>query len=117
MPINHQHELTPEIQQAHDLKMQQKQQAEERKRQRAMSAALEGQDFANMPPLWRKMFLTRVTPEWTDLLKAWVDHHSPEPGGDDGSEPGLDPADPRGHEDPREHFSSHRDVDDWLTWS
>jgi hypothetical protein len=97
MPINHESELTPEIQQAHDIKMQKKQEAEERKRQRerAKSAALEGRDFAEMPPLWRKMFLTRVSPEWTDLLKAWVDHHSPEPGRDDGSQPGLDPADPR----------------------
>lgn len=41
------------------------------------SAALEEEDFADMPPLWRKMFMSRQPQEWTDLLAAWVDHHSP----------------------------------------
>ena len=31
-----------------------------------------------MPPLWRKMFMGRQPQEWTDLLAAWVDHHSPD---------------------------------------
>jgi len=45
---------------------------------RGRAAALDDNDFADMPPLWRKMFMGRQPQEWTDLLAAWVDHHSPD---------------------------------------
>ena len=43
---------------------------------RSRAAALDESDFADMPPLWRKMFMARKPAEWTDLLAAWVDHHT-----------------------------------------
>jgi hypothetical protein len=43
------------------------------------AAALDPEDFADMPPLWRKVFMSHRPEEWTDLLAAWVEHHSPEP--------------------------------------
>lgn len=46
---------------------------------RSRAAALDEQDFADMPPLWRKMFMSRSPVEWTELLKAWTNHHSPGP--------------------------------------
>jgi hypothetical protein len=40
-------------------------------------AAIDPQSFHDMPPLWRKAFMSRSMPEWTDMLAAWVNHHSP----------------------------------------
>lgn len=77
MPINRESEITPKILREHKLKLKKKQMDDERKRQRAV-ASLDPKDLAGMPPLWRKMFLTRRMPEWTDLLKAWVDHYAPD---------------------------------------
>jgi hypothetical protein len=45
---------------------------------RSRAAALDEADFADMPPLWRKMFMSRRPAEWTELLSAWVNHHAPE---------------------------------------
>lgn len=90
MPINHQSEITPGILRDHKLKMKKKQDAADRALQRQM-AALDPREIASMPPAWRKMFITRVVPEWTDLLESWVNHNSPEPAEHDGSDPSLDP--------------------------
>ena len=51
--------------------------AEKSYKSRGKAAALDVNDFANMPPLWRKVFMGRQPQEWTDLLSSWVDHHSP----------------------------------------
>lgn len=45
---------------------------------RGKAAALDENDFASMPPLWREMFMSRHHREWTDLLAAWVEHHAPD---------------------------------------
>lgn len=50
---------------------------------RGRAAALDEHDFANMPPLWRKVFMSRRPQEWTDLLAAWVEHYSPDRPDDD----------------------------------
>lgn len=42
------------------------------------AAALGPDDFRSMPPLWRKMFMSRKPEEWEDLLEAYVDHNSPD---------------------------------------
>lgn len=34
-----------------------------------------GRDWYDLPKLWQEMMLTRVSPPWTDLLSAWVEHH------------------------------------------
>ena len=50
------------------------------------AAALDPEDFANMPPLWRKVFMSRKPAEWTDLLRAWVEHHAPDSGDDENND-------------------------------
>lgn len=46
---------------------------------RPKAAALDENDFASMPPLWREMFTSLQAKDWSDLLAAWIEHHSPEP--------------------------------------
>lgn len=41
------------------------------------AAALTPEDFHNLPPLWRKLFMSRQPQEWTELLKDYTDHVSP----------------------------------------
>jgi hypothetical protein len=42
------------------------------------AAALTPEDIQGMPPLWRKLFMSRQPQEWTDLLEAYTRHHSPD---------------------------------------
>lgn len=58
------------------------------------AAGLTPDDFQKMPPLWRKMFMSRQPQEWEDLLADYVEHFSPDE--QPHEEPGLDggPHDP-----------------------
>ncbi|ASZ74675.1 hypothetical protein KHO57_gp229 [Mycobacterium phage Phabba] len=83
------------------------------------AAALQEQDLFNMPPLWRQVFLHHQPQEWTDLLDAWVDHHSPAPGQPDGNagDPRMQDPRPLHGEDPhlarvaRAHMAAFDDFD------
>lgn len=66
--------------------------AEKSYKSRDKAAALGPEDFRSMPPLWRKMFMSRKPEDWEDLLESYVDHNSPEPSGlhDDEGNPAED---------------------------
>ena len=70
MGVEHEGQVTPRMHREYN-RMQ-------RDKKMRQSAALDPQDFADMPPLWRKMFNTRDTPEWMELLDAWVEHQARE---------------------------------------
>lgn len=74
-PIKHESELDGNIEGRADWQYTPK---DYKSRGRERAASLDEEDFAEMPPLWRKMFMSRQPQEWTDLLAAWVEHHSPD---------------------------------------
>jgi hypothetical protein len=98
--------------------------AEKSYKSRGKAAALEPEDLAGMPPLWRKVFMSRNPEEWVDLLDAYVEHHSPQPPEHVGS-PEEDPHHLgarwayRNPGVPLQRQASFRDdtVDDWLLWT
>lgn len=76
MGVEHEGQVTPRMHREYNRMMRDK----KLKQQMQQVASLTQHDFDEMPPLWRKMFLTGDTnPEWLELLEAWVEHNSPEP--------------------------------------
>lgn len=99
--VNHESEITPQMVRDQKIKQEKAQAAAERKRLREQKAqpvlaALDPREMADLPPLWRKMFLTHHTMPWMDLLESFMDHH------------GLS------EEDTQRHLEASRDVLAWV---